>query len=138
MKDNYLYIGQQLPSLNDYVNKCRANPHAGAEFKRETEQDIGTWIMACKGENHLHPIKSPCEIVIDFYEKTYKRDVDNIQSATKFILDALQTHQIIPTDGQRWVKQVHHRVLHNTVGSCVYVYIIEGGHVKLTVEEDDK
>lgn len=137
-RDNFLYIGQQLPSMNEYVNKCRTNPHVGAEFKRVTEENILMWINACMAQGHLHAIKQPCEIVIDFYEQNRRRDVDNIQSAQKFILDALQTAKIIPNDSQRFVTQIYHRVLHNTAGTGVYVYIIEGRHVELHVEDGER
>lgn len=134
---NYLYIGQKLPSLNEYIAKCRANPHVGAEFKRRTEESIGMWINACVAQGNLRPISSPCEIVMDFYEATSRRDVDNIQSAQKFILDALQAHGILPNDSQRWVKQVHHRVTRNkSVGDCSYIYLVEGKHLKLVVSDE--
>jgi len=144
-RKNYLYIGMKLPSLNEYVEKCRTNPHVGASFKAQTENNIGIFIQACVAQGHLHPITSPCEIVMDFYEMTRRRDVDNIQSAQKYILDALQTAGILPNDNQKWVRQVHHRVLPSKGhGDCVYVYLIEGGHIELrytdgetTVDSDD-
>ena len=132
---NYLYIGMQLPSLNEYVNKCRTNPHVGAEFKRVTEENIIAWAFVCQNKGHLHPITNPCEIVIDFYEETKRRDVDNVQSATKFILDALQTVGILPNDNQKWVKQVYHRVIPSAERDCVYVYLLEGTHIELRVTE---
>ena len=134
-RDNYLYIGMQLPSLNDYINKCRTNPHVGAEFKRQWEENILMWINACVAQGHLRPILTPCEIVMDFYEKNLRRDVDNIQSAQKYILDALQTAGILPTDGQKWVKQIHHRVNKSVMGSGVYVYLVEHGHLELHLVE---
>ena len=132
---NYLYIGFRLPSLNDYVNKCRTNPQVGAKYKKNVEEGIVSWAILGKTKGHLHPITSPCEIVIDFYEKNRKRDVDNIESATKFILDALQTAEILPNDNQKWVKQVYHRVIPSAERDCVYVYLLEGTHIELRVTE---
>lgn len=135
-RQNYLYIGQQLPSLNDYVAKNRTNPHVGAEFKRSIENSIQMWVAACVGSGHLKPIHTPCDVVIDFYEKTKRRDVDNIQSATKFILDALVKAEILPNDNQRWVRQVYHRVLPSSYIDCAYVYLIEGAKIMLEVEDE--
>ena len=133
---NYLYIGMQLPSLNEYINKCRTNPHVGAEFKRITEENIAMWINNSVNHGNLHPVTSPCEIVIDFYEKNKRRDVDNVQSATKFILDALQTTGILPNDNQKWVKQVFHRVLPSALNDFVYVYLVEDGNIELRVTDE--
>lgn len=136
-RKNFLYIGQKLPSLNEYVSKNRAHPQVGARFKREADETIRMWVNACVAQGDLHPISSPCEIVIDFYEGNNRRDVDNVQSATKYILDALQEAGILPNDNQKWVKQIFHRVLHNVAGACVYVYLIEDAHIALTVQEND-
>jgi Holliday junction resolvase RusA-like endonuclease len=56
-------------------------------------------------------VEKPCEIFIEWHEKTKRRDVDNIQSAQKFILDALQQHNIIKNDSRKYVKQIHHTVI---------------------------
>jgi Holliday junction resolvase RusA-like endonuclease len=135
-RQNYLYIGQQLPSLNEYVAKNRTNPNVGATFKRSVEDTIQMWIAACVGSGNLHRIESQCEIVIDFYERTKRRDVDNVQSATKFILDALVKAGILPNDNQRWVRQVYHRVLPSVGIDCVYVYLIENRKINLEVADE--
>ena len=54
--------------------------------------------------------ETPCELVITFFEKTKKRDVDNIQSSVKFILDALQKAGILKNDSRKYVKQIYSTV----------------------------
>ena len=67
---------------------------------------------------NVHPSLIPSFCGKGFYglrvheaEKTKRRDVDNIQSAQKFILDALQHFSIIKNDSRKYVKQIHHTVI---------------------------
>jgi Holliday junction resolvase RusA-like endonuclease len=106
-----LVINQQLPSYNEYINACRSHWSKGAAFKSRIEKWIEYAILCAKAEKKLAPFSDPCVIYIEWHEKTKKRDVDNIQSAQKFILDALQTMNIIPNDSRRYVKQIHHNIV---------------------------
>lgn len=108
---NYFVIDAKLPSMNEYVRSCRANKYRGAEFKRSIEALIGYSITRGISKGMLKPIDKPCEIHIYWHEATQRRDVDNIQSAQKFILDALQHHKIIKNDNRKWVKQIYHTVI---------------------------
>jgi len=104
-------IERQLPSLNSYINACRKNKYAGAKFKRDTENEIGVYIAKARLSGEL-PVfgEIPCEIDIIWYEKSLRRDADNIQSAQKFILDALQRFGIIRNDSRKYVPQIHHDI----------------------------
>lgn len=107
----YFIIKQKLPSLNEYVRACRSNKYVGARFKQEVEEAIGWYIKQAQTSGKLIPLgETPCTIYIDFYEKTKKRDVDNIQSSQKFILDALQRCGVIKKDDRRYVKQIYHTI----------------------------
>lgn len=123
---NTLIIDAQLPSLNEYQNACRSHWSKGAEFKKSIEALIGYSIKKAVIQGTLHRVDKPCEICIEWHEKTKRRDVDNIQSAQKFILDALQKYKIIPNDNRKWVRQVHHRVI-DDAKDCVIVRFIEKG-----------
>ena len=59
----------------------------------------------------LKPVKRPCEIYIDWHESTKRRDVDNVQSSQKFVLDAMVENGILQNDSRRYVKQVHHNII---------------------------
>jgi Holliday junction resolvase RusA-like endonuclease len=62
-------------------------------------------------KKRLRRVEKPCEIFIEWHEKTKRRDCDNIQSAQKFILDALQHCKIIENDSRKYIKQIHHTVI---------------------------
>jgi Holliday junction resolvase RusA-like endonuclease len=108
---NELVINAQLPSLNQYQNACRSHWSKGAEFKKSIEELIGWSIRQALTKKTLRRVEKPCEIFIEWHEKTKRRDVDNIQSAQKFILDALQHFNIIKNDSRKYIKQIHHTVI---------------------------
>lgn len=107
----YFIIKAKLPSLNEYIRACRSNRYAGAKFKEEVEELIGWSIKQAQTAGKLPSMgDTPCKIYINWNERTKKRDVDNIQSAQKFILDALQTYGVIKNDSRKYVKQIYHNV----------------------------
>lgn len=83
-----------LPSLNDYVNACRANKRLGAKMSNDAH-------ILCKyGMLKLAGKKLPgVWITFRWIEKNRRRDKDNIAFAKKFILDAMQEMDIIENDG---------------------------------------
>lgn len=114
MVAGYFVIREKLPSLNDVINKNRANKYLGAKFKNEIEEMISRYISEAQAEGTLEPTDKPIILYIYWHEKTKRRDVDNIQSSQKFILDALQKCKIIPSDSRKYVKQVYHTVIDTT------------------------
>lgn len=104
-------IKTKLPSLNEVIAKNRANKYMAAQFKRDIETEIGYYIKQALTIGRLKPMgETPCVIYIDWYERTKRRDCDNIQSSQKFILDALQQQGIIKNDSRKYVKQIYHTV----------------------------
>lgn len=93
----YFQIPGTLPSLNEANNASRTSKYVGARLKKDTETIIICAIKAWK----IKPVKKVKSIDFYWYEPNKRRDPDNIFSAKKFILDALQTAGIIPTDGWR-------------------------------------
>lgn len=108
---NELLIDAQLPSLNQYQNACRSHWSKGADFKKDIEGLIGEYIIEALLTKRLHRVEKPCEIFIEWHEATKRRDCDNIQSAQKFILDALQHCGVIKNDSRKYVKQIHHTII---------------------------
>jgi Holliday junction resolvase RusA-like endonuclease len=100
-----------LPSLNEYTAACRSHWSKGAEFKKSIESLIGFSIRQSVNKGTLKPIDTPCEVHIFWHEATKRRDCDNIQSAQKFILDALQHFGIIKNDSRKYVKQIRHEIV---------------------------
>lgn len=121
---NYFIINAKLPSLNDYINVCRTNKYKAAQFKREVEEEIGWAIKKARAEGTLRPVKKPCVLTFEWYEKTIRRDCDNIASAKKFILDAMQTYGVIVNDSQQYIK-----------GFADYFFHADKTYVKVTLYE---
>lgn len=122
MAGGYFVILEKLPSLNEVINKNRANKHAGNKYKQDLEARICMYIQDDVRKRNLSPMgESPCVIRITWHERTKRRDVDNIQSAQKFILDALQKSGIILNDSRKYVHQVYHEV----VDSSFYGVFVE-------------
>lgn len=103
---NKFYIPFTLPSLNEYIEMNRKNRYAAASMKRRVQDDIDYVIMS----NHLPKISSPVEVHLVWVEPNNKRDIDNIQFGTKFILDSLVEMGVLENDTRKWVAQVQHFV----------------------------
>jgi Holliday junction resolvase RusA-like endonuclease len=95
-----LVIEGKLPGLNEYTKACRSNAYAGAGMKKEAEKIVQAYIM-----QQLKGVHFPGTVELSFrwYEKSKKRDLDNICFAKKFILDALVGNKIIIADSWRGV-----------------------------------
>lgn len=129
---NEFTINAKLPSLNDYIGACRANKYKGATFKRDVEEVIIWAIKQAQAKGTLKPTDKPCEIIMDFYEKTKRRDVDNIQSSQKFILDAMVQQKVIPNDTQHYVKNIFHTI-NESDKNFVVVRLLPAHSVTLTI-----
>ena len=90
-------IPLKLPSLNDYVDVCRANPYKASKFKRDIEKDIGIFI------SRLPRFERPVKIHFHWIEGNKKRDLDNIAFAKKFILDAMVKRGKLADDNRKCV-----------------------------------
>ena len=121
--NQYLTIPFRLPSLNDVIAANRTNPHAGAKLKRETEEKILWAIKAAR----LKPVQLPCIVHMIFEEPNRRRDADNVESAKKFILDALVKAGILINDNPK-------RVL----GSPSFTRYADGAQVLVTIIEDER
>lgn len=125
MAGGYFVILEKLPSLNEVINKNRANKHAGNKYKQDLEARICMYIQDDVRKRNLSPMgESPCVIRITWHERTKRRDVDNIQGAQKFILDALQKSGIILNDSRKYVRQIYHEIVDDATDG-VFVEIKE-------------
>lgn len=89
-------IDEKLPSLNEYINKCRTNRYGAAEYKREIEKRIMRYFS-------FKPISKPVRILFTWQEANKRRDLDNVAFAKKFILDAMVKGGYLKDDNRRWV-----------------------------------
>lgn len=122
---NGFTVHAKLPSLNDVIRKNRENMFCGNTYKKETEKIISRYIQLALTTGELKPVSEPCTIRIDWYEKTKRRDVDNIQSSQKFILDALVNNGVLPDDNRKHVVQIYHTI-HDSCENKVSVTIETG------------
>ena len=106
----FFIIETRLPSLNEVIKDNRSGWQVASKRKREIEETIGYYIMAARRRGTIRPTDEPVVIEINWHESTRKRDVDNIQSAQKFILDALQKQGILINDNRKYVKQIYHHI----------------------------
>ena len=92
-------IPMRLPGLNDVIGANRTNTYVGAKLKRETDAALCLVIKAA----HLKPVKGLCIVHMLFCEPNKRRDVDNVESAKKFILDALVHAGVLENDNPKHV-----------------------------------
>ena len=122
-----LLIPAKLPSLNELIAANRRNKYMGAKLKRETEEFITQYIKI----NKIRPVERPCVVHMVFHEPTRKRDADNVESAKKYILDALVKSGIIKGDSPKYVVASPSFTVYGEPGASVVVTIIEGDPEKL-------
>lgn len=95
---NYkLVISNSLPGLNEYQYACRSHFSKGAKMKKSAIQIVSAYIY-----QQLRNVKIKNKVRIDYiwYEKNKKRDLDNISSfGRKVIQDALVDNGILENDG---------------------------------------
>ena len=89
-------ICEKLPSLNEYINKCRTNRYGAAQYKRDIEKRILKYFT-------FKPIEKPVRITFTWQEENKRRDLDNVAFAKKFILDAMVKGGYLKDDNRRWV-----------------------------------
>lgn len=111
MPDNYFIIQGRLPSLNDYTRVNRSHWSKGATMKRQIEADIMWQIKGARGKGHLQPVDKPAVIMFEWHESDKRRDLDNIFSAKKFILDAMQRAEIIVNDNRKYVRGLYDEIV---------------------------
>lgn len=99
MKKSFVIKGR-LPSLNDYILKNRTNRFAGAKMKKEVEELI-MWEIKSQIKGSFDSEK--VIVRIHWVEANKKRDLDNICSAKKFILDSLVSAGVLKGDGWKYI-----------------------------------
>lgn len=107
----------RLPSLNEYIDKCRNNRYGGAKYKKEIEDSIIRALPKCRID---------CPVFFDFiwHEQTKRRDKDNVAFAKKFICDSMQKSGMLPNDNNHFVMGFSDRFVYG-----------EGDKVKVIVKE---
>ena len=115
-------IRGRLPGLNEYISAERANKHAAAEMKRKYQSVIMKYIKKCLGP--WKP-KTPVWMHYTWYEKSRRRDKDNISFARKFIQDALVKAGTIQNDGWKEIEGFDDTFLVDAKNPRIEVEIVE-------------
>lgn len=91
-----LTIPFTLPNLNDYISAERTNRFKAAKMKHDAEEGVGWFIRS----QSLPRFDKPCFIEYRWFEKNKRRDLDNISSfGRKVIQDALVRNGVLANDG---------------------------------------
>ena len=90
-------IVHRFVSLNEYVDRERANRYAAASIKKKETS------VAEEAMKELQPIDEPCHIRFVWHLTNKRRDLDNIAFAKKFILDGAVKAGILENDGVKYI-----------------------------------
>ena len=101
---NSFTIRGRLPGINELIAANRVNRYAGAQLKKNTDTLIRLSIRAARSRGECWPVRDQCAVLFYWFERSHRRDLDNIFSAKKFILDAMTAEGIIKNDSQRYVR----------------------------------
>lgn len=118
-QENWFAIDGRLPSLNDYINACRSHWSKGAQMKANVETHIMWAIKFAKNHKHCREATGPVIIHFEWHEKDKRRDLDNIYSAKKYILDAMQKAGIIKNDDRRHVVGLYDTIVDDDKDGCL-------------------
>ena len=92
-------INGKLPTLNEYINKCRRNKYIANSFKQKYEKMI---MDSFKDKQPI--VEYPIIVEYTFYEENRKRDLDNVAGlAHKLIQDAMVKGGLIENDGWKQI-----------------------------------
>lgn len=95
-----LILNYKFPSLNDAIGKALHNRFAYGALKKKLTQYVAKECIAQK----LKPEIAALFFEFHWQESDKRRDLDNIASAKKFILDGLQEAKIIDNDNAKCIK----------------------------------
>lgn len=100
-------IPVRLPGMNEIIGEARKSRFGGATQKKQCMKICSQYILTAQ----VPVFDVPVTVTLNWCEKDRRRDIDNIQAGSKFILDALVGMGRIPNDSQRWVRNVSHKML---------------------------
>lgn len=96
-----LIIPGRLDGLNKFIGANRSNLCAGNNMKNRNERIVKKAIESCL---HGVKVKNPVYMEYIWYERDMRRDLDNISSfGRKVIQDALVNAAILKGDGWKYV-----------------------------------
>lgn len=96
---------------------CRHNKYKANNFKKDLETQIFYEFKRSK----LRQIKTHCVIHFEWHEENKRRDIDNVYSAKKYILDALVKFGYLENDSPKFVTNLRDDIFYDAKTSYVKV-----------------
>ena len=101
----------------------RKSPYVGAKQKKQQQGLVVRTIQF----QRIKAVKNyPVKIKINWFEKNYSRDADNITAAKKFIFDALQETNVLRNDRIREINRLSEAFYVDKLNPRIEVTIEEG------------
>lgn len=119
-------IEGRLDGLNELIGANRKGWQAGASIKKRNQRKV---VEALLEQLPNYSTSNPIKLEIKWYEKNARRDVDNVFSAVKYILDGLVEYGTIPNDNQKYVKGISNELFLDKNDPRIEVEILEIGEV---------
>lgn len=98
----HLIIQGKLANLNDLISVMNHNRFAGANVKKKNQMVVSRQL-----QNDIYKFPKDSMWYFVWHESSKKRDPDNVASAHKYVLDAMQEVGYIPNDNCTYVNQLH-------------------------------
>lgn len=98
-------IQGRLVGMNEIIGAARNNRFGSASQKKSQMQIVTDAIIADEVFRKLR-FEKKVNIYVSFIEKSSRRDIDNITSANKFILDSIVNYGILIDDSQKYVTKI--------------------------------
>ena len=98
-------IQGRLVGMNEIIGAARNNRFGSASQKKSQMQIVTDAIQADEVFRKLR-FEKKVNIYVSFIEKSSRRDIDNITSANKFILDSIVNYGILIDDSQKYVTKI--------------------------------
>ena len=117
-------IPMRLPSLNEYIYASKISKgkwNKGNQMKQDTQRDIMPYLKK------LGKYDKPVRINFIWIEPDYRRDLDNVCFAKKFILDAMVQAGVITNDNRKHVTGFTDYFDYDKGNPRVIVEVLEDG-----------
>lgn len=123
MKVHKFTIPGRLVGMNEIIAANRKSPCVGAKQKKQQQ---GLAVRAIQFQRIKAVKNYPVKIKINWFEKNYSRDADNITAAKKFIFDALQETNVLRNDRIREINRLSEAFYVDKLNPRIEVTIEEG------------
>lgn len=99
------FVPGPLPSLNEMIAAAKGYNGRGFAYSK-MKQEWTDLVVECALKAGLQPMETAL-VRCRWQEKNTRRDLDNVRAGVKFILDGLVKAEILPSDTQKAVWEIH-------------------------------